>query len=79
MNFGFVVIRVQEKNPNTNEYEKGDMWRVCLPHQCDSWMIAGEQWDGVSHDEAVQQLKGFIAEAEAALKALENKQEQGED
>jgi hypothetical protein len=46
-------------------------WTVRLPHQCDSWDIAGDDgWYGVEHAEAVARLTQFIAEARSALDAL---------
>jgi len=42
-------------------------WRVSLPHQCGGWMIAEEQ----TKDAAIRKLSGFVAEASAALEALE--------
>jgi hypothetical protein len=49
----------------------GDDWTVSLPHQCDRWDIAGDDFNGeVSHAVAVDQLRDFLAEGEAALRAL---------
>lgn len=45
-------------------------WIVRLPHQCDSWDIAGDDSDGVPHAQAVMELEAFIAEAQAALVKL---------
>jgi hypothetical protein len=46
-------------------------WKVSLPHQCDRWDIAGDDFNGeVSHAVAVDQLRDFLAEGEAALRAL---------
>lgn len=50
--------------------EVGSGWRVRLPHQCDSWDIAGESQAGVPHAEAVAALERFIAEAQIALTEL---------
>ena len=52
----------------------GGGWTVSLPHQCDSWDIAGAvDWaDGaVPHEEAVERLRRFVAEAQNALAHLE--------
>lgn len=50
-------------------------YRVKMPHQCDSWCIvpgaSGKYGDGVEKRYAVEMLRAFIAEAEAALRALE--------
>jgi hypothetical protein len=45
-------------------------WIVELPHQCDAWTIAGDNYDSVPHAEAVAELEKFIAEAQSALAAL---------
>jgi hypothetical protein len=61
--FGFAVRRFGD-----------DRWSVSLPHQCDSWDIAGEdQWtsEAVSRDEAARSLAQFIEEAQQALDALD--------
>lgn len=67
--FGFTV----------HPYRKGsDQWRVYLPHQCDSWDIAGEDYSGVPQAEAIAGLERFISEANAALAALRSGQSVGE-
>lgn len=48
--------------------EKG--WSVHLPHQCDRWDIAGDEYNGVAHDEAVARMELFVAEATAVLARL---------
>lgn len=56
-------------------YEKGEFWHVCLPHQCNFWDIAGTDMGkdkGAPRGEAIANLRSFIAEAQAALAALEN-------
>lgn len=45
-------------------------WLVSLPHQCDSWMIAGEAGGGVSLQDAEDALMLFIKMAGQALDAL---------
>lgn len=45
-------------------------WHVHLPHQCDSWDIAGGYSEPVDHTAAVALLASFIAEASSALAAL---------
>lgn len=50
-------------------------WNVNLPHQCDDWRIVGENYDGAPHEQAVTELKAFIAEAQTALAALEAREE----
>lgn len=47
-------------------------WEVYLPHQCDAWQIAGDHGDPVPHEQAVADLREFIAEAQAALETLES-------
>lgn len=48
-------------------------YRVRLPHQCDMWDIAGEEYGpGASFKEAVEKLEKFIAEANNALLELKN-------
>lgn len=62
------------------------MWAVFLPHQCESWDIAGEGDEynhlcvvGVPHAEAVAALELFIAEAQQALEALKAERELNAD
>lgn len=50
---------------------EGDGWMVYLPHQCDSWSIAGDHGDPVGLDEAVASLEAFIAEAQQVLEQLQ--------
>ena len=45
---------------------------VLLPHQCDAWGIAGDDWDGVPRELAIRQFERFIAEAETALQKLKD-------
>jgi hypothetical protein len=59
--------------------ETTDQWEICLPHQCDEWMIAGGNRDGVSYDEAVAGLEDFIKELQDGLAALKNKEELNPD
>ncbi len=54
---------------------KVDRWIVSLPHQCDSWEIAGRYGSGADHAEAVAALQEFIEQARAALLALIHRQE----
>jgi hypothetical protein len=56
-----------------------DNWIVELPHQCDAWTIAGDEYDGGTHAEAVAELERFIAEAQAALVALREERELNAD
>lgn len=72
--FGFRVGHITEDG---DTFEPVDQWRVNLPHQCDAWDIAGEYWTGLPHDEAVAEVRRFIAEAEAALAALIERREVG--
>lgn len=65
----------------------GGRWSVFLPHQCETWDIAGEgdpddPYAGdscVPHAEAVAELEKFIAEAQEALEALKAEREYGGD
>lgn len=41
-----------------------------LPHQCDAWRIAGEDFSGVTHAEALAELGRFIAEAQVVYDKL---------
>lgn len=62
----------------TQEWIPVDNWTVSLPHQCDNWVIAGEEnGDGVPHAEAVRQFEAFIAAAQQALSQLKARQEVG--
>jgi hypothetical protein len=52
-----------------------DGWSVSLPHQCERWMIAGQNAGmsyakGVAHEDAVFELEAFLAEGRRALEAL---------
>jgi hypothetical protein len=60
--FGFKVLRD----------ESDGSWVVELPHQCEGWEITD-----APHEVAVQHLAEFIAEAQAALEALKDRQEIG--
>jgi hypothetical protein len=60
--FGFKVLRD----------ESDGSWVVELPHQCEEWEITD-----APHEVAVQHLAEFIAEAQAALEALKDRQEIG--
>lgn len=83
--FGFTVRRFTETddddfNPVPLETP---LWSVTLPHQCDTWDIAGEGAldrhvdDAVPHSEAVAELERFVAEAQEALTALREGREFG--
>lgn len=44
---------------------------VSLPHECDRWRIAGDEFDGgTTPAKAVIELRRFIAEAESVLAEL---------
>ena len=64
-------------HPDYPQPPKKERWIVSLPHQCDSWEIAGEYGYGAEHDTAVAELEEFIMQARAALVALRVKQEMG--
>lgn len=73
--FGFTVEpeSIWKYAGGDNLSEVGSGWRVKLPHQCDSWDIAGESMAGVPLAEAVAELERFIAEAQVALAELRRK------
>lgn len=65
--FGFVI------EPRDN-----DTWRVYLPHQCDDWDIAGEDFDGGEpRQDAIDALQLFINEAAIALGHLQRGERYG--
>lgn len=61
-------VKFHKQNPDNRIWESG--WSVYLPHQCDSWDIAGSNWTPATKDEAVKGLETFISEAQEALAAL---------
>jgi hypothetical protein len=71
--FGFYVIKTVVR---ADDEVDAPRWTVLLPHQCDAWCIAGDDYDGgVTHAEAVERLRRFIVEAQAALAALQDGRE----
>jgi hypothetical protein len=65
--FDFVVRHYDA----SDRHGRSEGWVVYLPHQCDSWDIAGEDgWTTVPHEQAIAELERFIAEAQQALEAL---------
>lgn len=73
--FGFTVKKVTE-DWDENPYDP-PRWLVVLPHQCDWWSISGGDRNMPDdHEDAVAELKRFIAEAQNALAVLEAGQEQ---
>jgi hypothetical protein len=50
-------------------------WRVSLPHQCDRWDIAGDEFRGVPLEDARDELRKFILDATDALQALSQMKE----
>lgn len=65
------------------QYEDADDWspagwRVYLPHQCDTWDIAGEFAEPVPVEVAVAELERFILEAQEALAALRRGENYGD-
>lgn len=74
MAFGFTVKRTEAHAFGSEHFAAG--WSVSLPHQCDSWDIAGDDgYVGVPQEEAVAELESFIAEAQTALAALREHRE----
>jgi hypothetical protein len=62
---GFGLYVVWDKTPNR------EGWSVALPHQCDAWDIAGEDYGPrATKQEAIERLTAFVDEAQAALAAL---------
>ena len=73
MTFGFTITHPWTWNEQEQYVQDIDLWRVFLPHQCDTWDIAGENSrEGVPHAKAVANLETFIAEAQDALTRLKN-------
>jgi hypothetical protein len=70
--FGFRVRHPRDWEDNITS----DNWIVELPHQCDAWTIAGDEYHGSPHAEVVAGLEKFIAEAVIALVALREGREQ---
>ena len=62
--FGFEVSRPGDgKRPN---YEPDENWTLCLPHQCDKWVIASSaDWL-----EAMSEARRFRRELDNAIAAL---------
>ena len=73
--FGLQVIESTDWLGQGKGFKKRGNWHVYLPHQCDEWDIAGESNDGVTHEEAINKLTAFIAEATEALSSLVEKRE----
>lgn len=71
MSFGFTV----KKSDELNEFGKPVGWKVSLPHQCDRWMIAGED-SYIDDDGFIDKVKAeeafaeFLNEGRRALEAL---------
>ena len=64
----------------TVERSTDDTWSVTLPHSCSEWTITNDgEWEPVPHEQAVKELESFIAQAQAALTKLKNREEQGID
>lgn len=73
--FGFMV---RQSPANDRDDQTG--WAVSLPHQCDRWDIAGEEYHPEpDHAKAVAEMQRFVAEAFAALAALVDRQNFGKD
>ena len=65
--WGFSVQHI--KNPREGEAPVSGWW-VALPHQCDQWDIAGEEYGPVTREEAIDRLTSFLMEGRRALDAL---------
>jgi hypothetical protein len=79
--FGFTVEVIRKRyDPAIGDWCQLDPpeWRVYLPHQCQTWDVAGDDSDyGDPQEVAVAELERFIAEAQQALVALRAGQEVG--
>ncbi len=68
--FGLMFAR----HINTEDYESGDRvdvgYSVTLPHQCDQWSIAGDEYDPVSLEVVKARLSVFAADVQATLAAV---------
>lgn len=71
--FGFRVQFIKPDEPD----EVGGWW-VGLPHQCDSWDVAGTEYNALGMSTAADELQRFIDEATEALQALQQGREFGE-
>lgn len=78
--FGFTVRRCYDYDKSVIPYAEilTNRWDVHLPHMCEDWIIT-EGYDGEVYDGAVKSLEAFIAEAQAALVALKNREEFGNE
>lgn len=65
--FGFVVAQAPSG------------WRVYLPHQCNTWDIAGEYRDGDDYEVALARMEKFIEQATVARDALKQRRATGPD
>lgn len=74
--FGFTVQRKPIRDDSQPSRKIGSGWWVHLPHSCDEWDIAGDEYEGVPREEAVTLLERFIAEAQVALAALRGEREE---
>lgn len=67
--FDFTLQRPFRRGPES--WQNSDYWGVSLPHQCDSWDVAGGyDAQSATHAHVVAGLERFIVEAQAALAAL---------
>ena len=79
--FGFFVKKVTEDIDDDGVWGPfiPPRWKVGLPHRCDDWMIAGDEYGAsVTRADAVAELERFITEAQIALDALKSDREIGE-
>lgn len=74
--FRFTVERHREWDDDGKAEPLPDAgWRVYLPHQCQTWDIAGEDSGGDLHGIAIGEMEAFVAEAQLALDALRDGRE----
>lgn len=64
--------------PDEDDTDQPEGWRVYLPHQCDTWDIAGGYGSPSTAGQAIEDLEAFAADVQAALAALRSGQTYGE-
>ena len=63
--FGFEIHNPGD--PDTQWARAGDYWALCLPHQCDDWVIAID----TDYEKVLSEVKRFRAELDSAIAVLE--------
>ena len=62
--FGFEVHKPGERG---RQWAAGSDWALCLPHQCDDWVIAID----TDYEKVLSEVKRFRAELDSAIAVLE--------